>query len=128
MGKALAFLVMVASFVSCGPHTGGGDPGKPSKIISCGGDALAHCAPSMLGPVNECLSGESDIVGCLGGFVRPAECAAVDYVACLVRHEGAASAAIAREDPSNVRDARRAARAREYLQRIGAQFEPSAAP
>jgi hypothetical protein len=91
-------------------------------LIACSGDALAHCAPDLLGPVNECLSGKTDVVACLTGFARPAGCTAIDYIACLVRHEGSAASAAAQANPSDSMDVRRAARAHEYLERIGAQF------
>lgn len=120
-GIPLAVLLTILA-LGCTPRTGGGEPTGPSKIVSCGGEALAHCAPDMLGPTNECLAGSGDIVSCLMGFTRPAACAGLDIVACMVRHEGAAAKAAAASNPNNTVDARRSARAEEFLRRKNVAF------
>lgn len=117
----LAILSVLVVVPSC--KTGGGEPTGPGKAISCGGDALAHCAPDLLGPTNECLAGTGDVVACVTGFLKPAGCMGLDVLACMVRHEGSAASAAASANPNNTVDARRAERAREFIRREGVTFK-----
>ena len=121
---ALSALLAVAAFMltfavlsaSCQPKPGtNGGLGNPG-LISCGTQAVTDHATEAMPAVNACLSGTSDIVTCLLGLVRPAVGIGVDVIGCLTRHEGAAASAVSQANPADTVDARRAARAREFLQ------------
>lgn len=114
------------------PTPGPGEP-QASAPIRCGTQALESCAPSLLSGIYACLDGTQDVTACLvSSVVKPVGCAAFEVVACLVRGEGAKAEHLAQAEraspmvgvmgstgPDNWR---RAARAREFLQRTGAKF------
>lgn len=85
-------------------------------VVNCGASAVAQCAPQALGQVNECLGGQGDVTTCLLALIATnAPCLASDIIACIVHHEGTQAAADAAANPADTREARRAARASEYL-------------
>jgi hypothetical protein len=103
------------------PTPGTVEPGHPG-IVQCGASAVEKCAPGAVPAVNECLAGTSEIVGCLLGLIQPAGCITYEVIACLTRHEGAAAERAYAANPDDVRDKRRAARAKEFLDKTGAKF------
>jgi hypothetical protein len=119
-GWVVGALLTVIIMAACPKPTPA--PGRPPGPIQCGTNAVEQCAPSALTGVNDCLSGFADITTCLLGLIQPATCVTYETVACLVRHEGAAANAAAQANPTDTRDARRAARAREFLQGQGVNF------
>jgi hypothetical protein len=118
---ALGFVLLVIVLGACPkpPPTG---PGQPPGPVQCGTQAVEKCAAQAVPSVNDCLSGMSDIQSCLIGLIRPAGCLTYEVVACVTRHEGDAARAASRENPGDTRDARRAARAKEYLDKQGVTF------
>lgn len=114
---ALATLIALASFAltfsACTPKPG--QEGGPPKIVDCGVKAVTDHAIDALPGVNRCLSGTSSITDCLLGLVQPALGITFDTIACVTRHEGAAASAAA-QTSGGERDARRAARAKEFLE------------
>jgi hypothetical protein len=126
MRNALAaFLLLVTAAACTGcPHPGPGpvEPG-PGKVISCGTAAIQACAPEALPAVNGCLAGAGDIVTCLVGLIKPTGCLTYEVISCLVRHEGSAAAKAASANPADTVDTRRAARAKEYIERQQIQFQ-----
>lgn len=124
-GPPAAVLLLVVSsfgFTAC-PHPGPG-PVTPGGVISCGAEAVQSCAAGALPAVNECLAGTSNVTDCLLALIQPVGCITHDVIACLVRHEGAAAEHASQANAADKRDARIAARAREYLQGQGVQFAP----
>lgn len=120
--KLFAALLAIALLACSGcPHPGPG-PGEPGKVIKCATGAVQACAPEALPAVNGCLAGAGDVVACILSLIQPAGCITYEVVSCLVRHEGAAAAAAARENPEDGVDVRRAARAKEFLARQGVTF------
>lgn len=114
------FVVLIAALAvtSCNPKPGQG-PGLGSPgIISCGERGIVAAAPTALGPVNACLSGDEDITACLLGLITPATKFTLGLVGCLTKHEGAASSAAAQANTDDKLDAYRAARARDFLQKL----------
>lgn len=100
------------------------NPGSPRPaIVKCGVDAVTKAAPKALPLVNECLAAISgDVTSCLLGLIKPAIDITYEVIVCLTRNEGAAANAAAQANPENTVDARRAARAREFLAGQGVQF------
>jgi hypothetical protein len=98
------------------------DGGVVQGVIHCGSQAVQSCAGGALPAVNQCLTGTGDVTGCLLGLIQPAGCITYQVVACLTRHEGSAAARAAELNPADTRDAWRAARAKEFLERTGAKF------
>jgi hypothetical protein len=123
LAAALLFLIAAVACSGC-PHPGPGpvEPG-PGKIISCGTAAIEACAPQALPAVNGCLAGTGDIVSCLVGLIQPTGCLTYEVISCLVRHEGSAAAKAASANPADAVDTRRAARAKEYLERQQIRFQ-----
>lgn len=126
MNKVLAAVLLVlsvAALPAC-PHPQPGPvvPG-PGKVITCGTNAIQTCGPEALPAVNECLAGLDDVVGCLIGLIKPAGCLTYEVIACLVRHEGSAAGTAARANPADTVDVRRAARAKEFIDRQQIQFQ-----
>src|SRR4051794_33018375 len=121
--KYFAQLLCLAVFAVAAcpkPPPGPGEP-RPS-VIACGTAAVEKCAPQALPAVNECLSGTGDVTSCLLSLIQPAGCVTYETVACLVRHEGAAAEHASQANSGDTRDARRAARAREFISKQGVQF------
>lgn len=128
MKRAILFLALVCSTAllipSCRarPDSGLGMP----RVIDCASQAVAGHAPEALGPVNSCLAGEGDIQACLLGLTQPAIGITVDVVGCLTRKEGSAASAASQANPSDTVDARKATRAKEFLEKMherGFSFE-----
>lgn len=115
------YLFVAALFLAACPKPGPGPTPIPG-LVECGTDAIQACASSALPGVNECLSGKGDVVTCILGLIQPAGCITYEVVACLTQHEGSAAEHAAQTNPANTRDARRAARAREFLEKTGARF------
>lgn len=117
----LALVLLFTAVTACPKPTPG--PGVPPHgVVQCATEAVQSCAPSALPAVNECLSGTGDIVTCLLGLIQPAGCITYAVVVCLTRHEGAAAGHAFKANPSDQRDQRRAARAKEFLEKTGTQF------
>ena len=114
-------LIVIACMGCPKPTPGTVEPGHPG-IVECGTNAVERCAPSALPAVNECISGQSDVVSCLLGLIQPAGCITYEVIACLTRHEGAAAQGAYAANPDDTRDKRRAARAKEFLDKTGAKF------
>jgi hypothetical protein len=119
----LTVLVAALSVTAC-PHPGPGpgEPGVGSKIVHCGTDAVAKCAPGAMPAVNECLAGTSDITSCLMSLIQPAGCVTYEVIACLTRREGTASRRAADANPDDTVSKRKASRAEEFLSKQGVQF------
>ena len=97
-------------------------PGTPPQgPIACTVDAIQRCWPSVIGPVNTCLTGTS-ATSCLLGLIQPSGCAVESVIACLVRQQGAEFAHSARMNPDDVRSARAAENARNFLADRGYTF------
>lgn len=127
MRNALAALLLLVTAAACSgcphPQPGPVEPPGPGKVITCGTNAIEACAPEALPAVNDCLAGAGDVVSCLVGLIKPAGCLTYEVISCLVRHEGSAAAAASRANPSDSTDARRAARAKEFIDRQQIQFK-----
>jgi hypothetical protein len=128
MKRAILFLALVCSSAllipSCRARPDGG-LGAP-RVVDCASQAVAAHAPEALGPVNVCLAGQGDVQACLLGLIQPAIGITVDVVGCLTRKEGSAASAASQANPENTVDARRAQRAREFLEKMrerGFSFE-----
>lgn len=118
----LLLLVLALALSACPkPIPEPGEPTKPN-VITCGVNAIQQCAPEALPAVNACLAGMDDIVTCVIGLIKPGTCLVYETLVCVLRHEGSAAALAAKANPDNTLDARRAARAKEFLERTGAQF------
>jgi hypothetical protein len=90
-------------------------PGMPpTGPIACSVDAVQRCWPGAIGPVNTCLT-SAGASGCLLGLIQPGGCMVENVIACLVRHQGAEFAHAAQLNPGDVRSARAAENARQFI-------------
>lgn len=123
--------LLLAGALGCPKPTPG--PGEPHAggPLHCGTQAISACAPKALPVIYSCLDGTGDATACLMGLIAPVGCAAYEVVACLVRGEGAKAEHMAQaETPTAVGVMgqvgpaywRRAARAKEFLEKTGAHF------
>jgi hypothetical protein len=123
MKRALLFLALVCSTAllipACRAKPDGG-LGAP-RVIDCASQTVAAHAPESLGPVNTCLAGDGDIQACLLGLLQPAIGITVDVVGCLTRKEGSAASAASQANPDDAVDAKRAARAKDFLEKMDAR-------
>ena len=118
--RMIAMMCLLAACPKPGP--GPGQPPAPG-VVQCSADAVQKCAAQALPAVNECLSGQGDITVCLIGLIQPAGCITYEVVVCLTRHEGAASMHAFEENVNDSRDAWRANRAREFLDKQQVRFD-----
>jgi hypothetical protein len=122
----LAFALLLAlACDSCKPTPGTPQTITPGTVVSCGTQAVTAHATEALPGVNACLSGKDDITTCLLGLVQPAVGITLDVIACLTKHEGSAASAASQANPDDKVDARRAARAREFLEKNDIHFSDS---
>lgn len=119
--STLLALALLVSVLACNPKPGQ-QPPTARGMIDCGSQAIVNRAPDLLPGVNQCLGGSGDITMCLVGLAGASVGVVADTVACLARHEGAAAASAAKENPFNEADKRRAARAREFLEKNDIRF------
>jgi len=125
-GVVVLYAALVVAIAACPrPQP---QPGPAHGIVECGAKAVQACAPGALPAVNECLSGTGDVTTCLLGLIQPAGCVTYEVVACLVRHEGQAAEHAYQANPKDTRDRWRADRAKEFLERTGAQFNDGGGP
>jgi hypothetical protein len=130
----VALLAVALAACAHQPPPAPGEPPPPPSRIHCGTEALEVCAPAVLSGIYGCIDGTDDIVSCLmGSVVKPLPCAAFEVVACLVRGEGAKAEHLAQAEasspirgvmgPAGSTSWRRAARAKQFLERTGAKFD-----
>ncbi len=118
-----AAIVALSVSLACTPKPGTAPgPTAPGGVISCGTKAVTDHAAQTLAPVNQCLASTGDVTNCLLGLVQPLVGITTEVIACVTRHEGSAAAAASRANPDDAVDARRMARAREFLEGQGFQF------
>jgi hypothetical protein len=119
--RALAVLFLL--LCSCPkPPVGPVEPGTPSKLVTCGAQAVQTCAAGAVPAINQCLAGIGDVTSCLLGLIKPGACITYEVIACVVRHEGNAARAAYQNNPDDARDGHRAKRAEEYLAGQGIKF------
>lgn len=126
----LVLLLLITTLFACPrPQPGPGEPHAAGPIHCVAG---ATGAGAALAGVLGCLDGDGDATACLLDLVRLGV-AAYDTVACLVRGEGSKAQQTAQAErsspamgvlgPAGSTSWRRAARAKDFLERTGAKFE-----
>lgn len=97
-------------------------PGDPGKGVSCIPSLIEACAPKVVPLINECLASNVDVVPCILGITKVVGCATYELLACSVRARGSEAEHAALANPADTRDARMAARAKEFLERTQTKF------
>ena len=86
------------------------------KLINCSSRSVQENWPTLLGPVNTCLTGAAaGATPCLLGLIKPTAGFTEDVVACLVNYQGQQFAASAQANSGDIRSARAALNAREFI-------------
>jgi hypothetical protein len=127
MGIWILALAGAPTLMSACPHPAPGPaPVDPHPgLIACGAKGVADCVPQIASLVTGCLDGTQDVSACLWAIPTVVTCAGFEALACATRRAGSAAEHAAQaEGPVAGAGAswRRAARAKDFLQRTGAKF------